>query len=995
MRLDAVILGLRKLGHYLLALCPPLGRAHDRMQAAFARLSAAPRDLLRRKFPALARRAATARDTLRHFWWTDYSANRVDWSQIPPDAAPVLRAVLAGALLLCLLLPLALAFPSPALPPGALVKAGGPVAVWSVWAWLAALALAWGCLLAGAARCSRSALTACAILYLYYMGIASAALPRATANVLVPLGALMALFAAGKMRGGGTRAGGIASAVFVGALSGLALVALTPLKGVVPGRYPLCGTIPGILLGLSIFRLASDGSLLRRRHANTPVRPHGSSRPLPIHLAAWIIGGMTLVFLGSLAARGGAAVPGNAVIDFLTVWTGYLWPAYYFIGIGIVLKVLKSTKVLSRAAEELLPAGVFVPACAAFFAGGALLLWAPSVFDAGALSWPRPVTAAAAALYRLGAPRIWNDPLRATAALWLRWVFLFDLGAAGWCAATRRLSTRTVSALLFGTLLAWVFVVEYLVQFHGFAHAGNRSASAAFLFSIWLLWLLYSNGVKLSVRASASWPAAGRIALFGAAMLFLLLSVHARATIRDPLAQDEVFFALFLGLIDVGLPYALFVYADRRAARMPVPLSFLFGAFLFGAALTMPLAALDKLVDAGGSLSALREALGARFEAVLSGSPAPAARLRLPPGWIAARGALTLGALAAFAGAAARRRPAPERRAALALALLAASVGLAAFSKSAVFTELPMVSPRWALLFAPLVRSLYLDANVFAQYLAFALPALVLGLALTAPGGARTLRAAGGIAAAGALHLAVALAWPWHEAWLCSTGLLGTAGLAGLGLSLLLLHLTRARVEEAVAPGESGAGGAPPAVGPRAARALVCAAGAALGSLALFQAVSGRLVFREIPGLERPLPLPAAWDAAVPQPTSGGIVFVRRGIAPVHPVLLAAVASGGGEGGAAALLDRAKDCMARDLRLFSAVREESWDRILPGARALDFSFERKLAGGAIAPFMGTTALLPRRRGGALLLTLLDAPESWQTRRWDLVRAAEEMGVRGE
>ena len=60
-------------------------------------------------------------------------------------------------------------------------------------------------------------------------------------------------------------------------------------------------------------------------------------------------------------------------------------------------------------AEELLPAGVFVPACAAFFAGAALLLWAPSVFAAGALSWPRPVTAAAAALYRLGAPRIWND----------------------------------------------------------------------------------------------------------------------------------------------------------------------------------------------------------------------------------------------------------------------------------------------------------------------------------------------------------------------------------------------------------------------------------------------------------------------------------------------------------------------------------------------------------------------------------------------------------
>ena len=38
--------------------------------------------------------------------------------------------------------------------------------------------------------------------------------------------------------------------------------------------------------------------------------------------------------------------------------TGYLWPLYYFFGIGVVFKILRQTKAIHGAAVELVPAHV-------------------------------------------------------------------------------------------------------------------------------------------------------------------------------------------------------------------------------------------------------------------------------------------------------------------------------------------------------------------------------------------------------------------------------------------------------------------------------------------------------------------------------------------------------------------------------------------------------------------------------------------------------------
>ena len=58
----------------------------------------------------------------------------------------------------------------------------------------------------------------------------------------------------------------------------------------------------------------------------------------------------------------------------------------------------------------------------------------------------------------------------------------------------------------------------------------------------------------------------------------------------DPKVVDEVFLYLFRGIVDVGLPYFLYVYAGRQFKELPVPAGRLFAAFCAGALSTLPLA---------------------------------------------------------------------------------------------------------------------------------------------------------------------------------------------------------------------------------------------------------------------------------------------------------------------------------------------------------------------------------------------------------------------
>ena len=72
--------------------------------------------------------------------------------------------------------------------------------------------------------------------------------------------------------------------------------------------------------------------------------------------AVAVLAGLHLCLTASLAARGGILVPAQDLQAQAVQITGYLWPFYYFVGVGVVFKVLRRTKVLHTAARELVPA---------------------------------------------------------------------------------------------------------------------------------------------------------------------------------------------------------------------------------------------------------------------------------------------------------------------------------------------------------------------------------------------------------------------------------------------------------------------------------------------------------------------------------------------------------------------------------------------------------------------------------------------------------------
>jgi len=984
--IESLITGARKLGNFLAAQFPPIEQTLTRVRESATNFISHP--LIRSPWNRLAgsRQFEAAYSVFEHFWWPDYSKVRVDWTGLPPGGLLVLRLISIVALLLCFLLVPAMLFPFPSLPAHAIEGANGPVAAWSVLLWLVTLALAWGCFLAGAGMCNRPTFLISVIMYLWYVGWAATSLPRATSNLLIPLTAMLATGMSEKTlhgreaRGAGAR---IALCMLAGAASGVVLFALTPLGTLFPGKVIPYGACAGVLLGLITFACARSTNILRGSGA--------ADSPPGIQYAVALIALTTLAFFSAVSIRGGLALYASGVAQFLTVWTGYLWPVYYFIGVGIILKLLKNTRVITAAFRDIFPSGFFVVVFSFLLLAGGLITWAPAVFDAGALPWPAAIIRSAAYLYKISASWIWENPWRSTIAIWMRGVFLFDACAIVWLLLIRRLVPSAVASLVFQTLLAWFLITEYLFQLGGFAHTGIHSALSMCIFSIWLLWMLFEAGIKLSAGSSPRWPSVGRMAIYGGVLLFLLLGLHVRLALHDPKIRDEVYYALFRGIIDVGLPYFLYVYADRRIGKIPVAVHRLFAAFCLGSVLALLLLLLDKLAVAGWSPGLFRTQMISRYESFLTDA---IVRETVPPmsfAWIALRGACAIGALAILARCVYTRCLDRARRpAALLFILMAAATGLASFSKTTASTMLlPLIPPRWSLLFTPYRQSLMLDANLVAQYFIYGLPALVLALAVSNPKGARSVNWAMGIAGAYGLHLLMICLWPWHEAWLRSTGLLGTFGIAGIALLLFLIRIGRERVEETLGARE-GVTEPEHLLGPRARAALTCTVAIVLGATAGTQIYYGRLLANRIPELSVPVRLPAAWTRVPAAPGVTGTVFLRRSVSLFNPMLLLEVRKNPKEA-EQPFLDQLIRESSRTLPGFSVIKREDWGSYAIGATAVDFNFDYRFSASASpAPLIGTKLLLRDGDERTLVITLMDTIQDWEERRWDLVRVAQAM-----
>src|SRR5690606_31609889 len=96
------------------------------------------------------------------------------------------------------------------------------------------------------------------------------------------------------------------------------------------------------------------------------------------------------------------------------------------------------------------------------------------------------------------------------------------------------------------------------------------------LFSIWLLWLYHRVGLGMSMESSPLWPARGRLSIYGGVMLLCLLEIYAKCSIQNFKVMNEIFMVMFRGIIDIGLPYFLYVYATRKFKVLPLGLGAIF-----------------------------------------------------------------------------------------------------------------------------------------------------------------------------------------------------------------------------------------------------------------------------------------------------------------------------------------------------------------------------------------------------------------------------------
>jgi hypothetical protein len=132
------------------------------------------------------------------------------------------------------------------------------------------------------------------------------------------------------------------------------------------------------------------------------------------------------MLLLSLSARGGLTVPAASLHALAVQVTGFLWPLYFFIGAGVVFKVMRQTTTLQRLTEVTLPARLFVPGTLLLLVGATAIAWIRPVLLTPAFPWPRWILTCADWVYRMSG-WVWQSAVLRMSLEPLRWVLLLAL----------------------------------------------------------------------------------------------------------------------------------------------------------------------------------------------------------------------------------------------------------------------------------------------------------------------------------------------------------------------------------------------------------------------------------------------------------------------------------------------------------------------------------------------------------------------------------------
>lgn len=900
----------------------------------------------------------------------EYANDVLDWRKVPAEAVGLLRVAVVLAALLCALLPVATVVDWPPVSVESIlaIEGRGDVGGWSIALWLVALSLGWAALLIAVATSNRLLLLPTLALFLYINVASVAALPKAWWSLLLPgQGALAVVYSEWRHRSTNRwqRVGSLAATLVAAAGIGFVATIALPTQPWYRGQIPLAIAKVGVPLGLVLW---SVGQVLHR------VRP----TPARVWVPAAAIAVMGLVLQVSLVVRGGWHIPAQGVATFGTQVTGYLWPLYYFIGVGVVFKVLRQTRTLQRASRDLIPLQVAIPITIALLFVATVALWAPTVVATPGVGWPSWFVDIAVAL--IDTFRVtWSTEVARQTADVMRWVVLALAVSSVWASRRGRLTAEAVARVQVLTLLGWFAIAEYYMELYGIARSSRVSATALFLFSVLILWMLHRTLMRFLNGDSAWWPRVARTCLYAAGLMFVILPIHARGAMHDPRLSGEIVYYLFQGVLVFGVPYYMFVYAARRFTVLPMTPQRALVVFLAGGFIAAALVAMDKVVIAGSFSEAWAEA-GREMADRLEGRQKPPIVHLLPLWWIVLRGfAVVLALLAAMRFAGRRTRVVMLRPSAAVFGVVALSAGLACFSNRVL--ELPLMPNQVELLVTPVRASLWFDASFLALQLSYLLPGLLLALVATREASmSRAIRAA---ALAVLLHVALQLAWPGQEVWLRSTEVVSLAAAGGICAFLLMAGAVRERLDDLLVRKWD----AEPTKGTptdnlldrRELRIVALAVILVSATVVGLRTWTSRLVPRpEAAGLAG-VPVPAAWRA------DAG-TFVRGHVTGDTAHLAFAIHNDTGTA-QAVLLQLAPE-LAQRFPEFTLQTMTRWDHLAPGATAFDFTWLRHPADSSTFT-LGTLAIAPIHDGRRVIATVTYGPLI-QARRWDVARIIQSM-----
>jgi hypothetical protein len=694
------------------------------------------------------------------------------------------------------------------------------------------------------------------------------------------------------------------------------------------------------------------------------------------------------------------------------LWNSTLWPIWYFIGIGIIFKLIKNGQVFARSVRDVLPAPVFVPFILILIVSSSLLTWSDEAVTVLPFIKNTPFTVHLFQLFSFiyaQSAWLWKDVMLASAAEWMKWVLLFDLIALVWLAFRRQLTNENVASVFYLTVLAWFLIFEYMFQWLSLGRSPGHSILLVTLFSIWLLWLYQRIGLPMSLQSSPLWPSRGRLPIYGGVMLFCLLEIHARSVVHDYTVMNQLFLVMFRGIIDVGLPYFLYVFATRKFNQLPVKLITIFNTFCLGAVFALIVNLLDKLALNNWSLAKFIDYWNQELVNLTTKSIPELGLATLPTSWLLIKSlivvsALTIVALFIFKRLIDAKRtddPRANLAAALVFTLLSFSSGFASFSKTAIDLPLPA---KWNCLLAPIHSCLQIDAHMIVTYLSTWLPALVIALFLTwsrtstpllIPSLSRWILA---FEVALTVNFVISYSWAAEEPWFRSTDMLYTCGLGLSGLFILLvcwsIDIINAQLgneqsnssNDSVTKngGDSVPQNSPPIVSASDRNAIAVLCLALLVSRATGQVDSGVFIEHKIPSLNRVVYIPKKWGA-IQQVADKSLSFVINDQNGTSSLILntTRTETGGVAQTMQKLIDEAKHSPV--IANLSIINSERWNHFYPGALALYYTFDLKVKETSF-PKLGLTVLCPDERlGQTNVLSIMTTPKEITEQKWDLVR----------